>query len=118
MAATSRDQIETQLSLLLHSSMHHSNLRTIKNDLTNLLQNISIPENPSVSISESPNVFMPESLSDNNNQSVNDKPMEYAYDINNIYFSVKTTESNYKERLGLLMMTWFQVVNNKVSSCV
>ena len=90
---------------LLHSAMmlqeYHIYFRSVQSDL-NLTRNI----------------FIPESLSDNNNQSVNDRPVDYAYDFDNIYFSVKTTESNYKERLRLLMMTWFQVVNNKVSSCV
>jgi len=33
---------------------------------------------------------------------------------NNIYFSIKTTERNYEERLMLLMTTWFEVLENKV----
>jgi len=34
--------------------------------------------------------------------------------ILNIHLSVKTTESNYEERLLLLITTWLQVVKNKV----
>ena len=46
------------------------------------------------------------------------KPMEQPSNVNytdNIYFSVRTTESNYEERLMLLMMTWLQVVKHKVN---
>ena len=46
-----------------------------------------------------------------------DRPVEPPNDVG-IYFSVKTTERNYEERLALLMMTWFKVVENKVSSTV
>ena len=45
------------------------------------------------------------------------KPMEQPANVNytdNIYFTVKTTESNYEERLLLLMTTWLQIVKNKV----
>jgi len=34
----------------------------------------------------------------------------------NIHLSVKTTESNYEERMKLLMMTWFEAVKNEVNS--
>jgi len=81
-----------------------------------------MPESLIVSMPESPSDSIPSaslSSNDNRHQSAHDKPvLENAYDFNNIYFSVKTTESNYKERLELQMMTWFQVVKNKVSSCV
>ncbi|XP_065901381.1 beta-1,3-N-acetylglucosaminyltransferase radical fringe-like [Dysidea avara] len=46
------------------------------------------------------------------------KPMEQPSNVNytdNIYFSVRTTESNYEERLMLLMMTWLQVVKHKLT---
>ena len=32
-----------------------------------------------------------------------------------VYFSIKTTERYYEERLLLLMMTWFEVLENKVA---
>ena len=34
----------------------------------------------------------------------------------NVYFTVRTSVTNYRERLSILMLTWFQTVNkNKVS---
>ncbi|XP_065905031.1 beta-1,3-N-acetylglucosaminyltransferase radical fringe-like [Dysidea avara] len=43
-----------------------------------------------------------------------DRPVEPPNDVG-VYFSVKTTKRNYEERLALLMMTWFKVVENKVT---
>jgi len=36
--------------------------------------------------------------------------------VKNIYFSIKTTSKYHGTRLPVLMMTWFQVVKDKVSS--
>ena len=36
--------------------------------------------------------------------------------ILNIHLSVKTTESNYEDRMKLLMMTWFEAVKNEVTT--
>ena len=40
-------------------------------------------------------------------------PLEAVRDVKykrNIYFTVKTTASNYQERLSVLLLTWFQAV--------
>ena len=46
------------------------------------------------------------------------KPLESVMTNNftdNIYFTVRTSVENYKSRLSLLLLTWFQTVNkNKV----
>ena len=45
------------------------------------------------------------------------KPMEEPVQVSftdNVYFTIKTTERNYKSRLSLLMMTWLQLVKHKV----
>ena len=46
------------------------------------------------------------------------KPLERVMTnnfIDNIYFTVRTSVENYKSRLSLLLLTWFQTVNeNKV----
>jgi len=45
------------------------------------------------------------------------RPMEEPVHVSftdNIYFTIKTTERNYKSRLSVLMMTWLQLVKHKV----
>ena len=40
------------------------------------------------------------------------KPLENInLDYKNIFFSVRTTAKNYRTRLSLLLLTWFQAVN-------
>ena len=54
-----------------------------------------------------------------NTTHINGKPMERVVTnyTNNIFFTVKTSMKNYRKRLTLLMLTWFQVVDkNKVCS--
>ena len=48
------------------------------------------------------------------------RPLE-AVDIEykrNIYFTVKTTASNYQDRLSTLILTWFQTVHKDDVSTV
>ena len=47
------------------------------------------------------------------NSYIRNRPLEYV-DVGykrNIFFTVKTTSSNYHERLSTLMLTWFQTVH-------
>jgi len=54
-----------------------------------------------------------------NSTHIDGKPMEKVI-VNytdNMFFTVKTSVKNYRKRLSLLMLTWFQVVDkNKVIS--
>ena len=51
----------------------------------------------------------------NKNYQVPKKTVMEQPNNTDVYFSIKTTERNYEERLMLLMMTWFEVVKNKVA---
>ena len=45
-----------------------------------------------------------------------EEPVTKVNYADNVYFTIKTTETNYKSRLSLLMMTWLQLVKHKVHS--
>ena len=51
-------------------------------------------------------------------------PLEAVRDVEykrNIYFTVKTTASNYQERLSILLLTWFQAVPRddvRINTCM
>jgi len=42
-----------------------------------------------------------------------EEPAHVSY-TDNVYFTIKTTERNYKSRLSLMLMTWLQLVKHKV----
>ncbi|XP_065900965.1 beta-1,3-N-acetylglucosaminyltransferase radical fringe-like isoform X2 [Dysidea avara] len=44
-----------------------------------------------------------------------EEPVTKVNYADNVYFTIKTTETNYKSRLSLLMMTWLQLVKHKVA---
>ena len=47
-----------------------------------------------------------------------EEPVTKVSYADNVYFTIKTTETNYKSRLSLLMMTWLELVKHKVCESV